>query len=54
MAYLLGLKEPINEIFINKIGDLYMISFIEMTLDGKSVDLFSAEKSPYPEVVYTR
>jgi len=50
----LGLKGPINGKLVNRIVNDYLVSFFDMTLKGKTTTLFATEKSPYPEVVYTR
>lgn len=50
----LGLKGPINGKLVNRIVNDYLVSFFDMTLKGKTTNLFATEKSPYPEVVYTR
>jgi len=50
----LGLKGPINGKLVNRIVNDFLISFFDMTLMGKTTNLFATEISPYPEVVYTR
>jgi predicted dienelactone hydrolase len=54
VASQLGLKGPINGKLVNTIVNHYLVAFFEMTLKEKLTDILTTEKSPYPEVVYTR
>ncbi len=50
LAPQLGLKGPINGKRVVTIVDDYLLSFFEMTLNGKPLDLFSSQSEKYSEV----
>jgi predicted dienelactone hydrolase len=50
LAPLLGLKGPINGKRVTTIVDDYLLSFFEMTLQGKVSDLFNFQNNKYSEI----